>query len=436
MNFTKRFAYIALSVFLLSAFTVPIFAGTIIGYVLYTDIRTYINGMEITSYNINDNTAVVVEDLTDYGFDVKWDGASRLLKVVRKSGKAISGGTVTNTSGGKVGTNAMPVHGTDIRTYLEGRLVYSCNVGGRTIIYADDLADVYASSYKWDADNRTLKLELSTEPVSIPDTMFIVVNKRVQSAETGRVSDGKTTIFGEGDEFPFGYVEYPNIEVTNKCKSLYPKLSKSLISLSEELEHNALSQLATETYIGKEFKDLGSCFMSTSANVERADSKVFSILFDFFEWSQGVHPNEWFGSAVFDAQTGERLSLNDVITDMDILPKYILDNLEPTFDYEFSKDEKALMLEKIKEYVKDGSLIWTLDNDGFHVYFYAYMLQSYAFGPIYCHLSYKDHTDLIKKKYVPTETVNTGEIISYIEDKSVVPVYSWKELEKYYSEGN
>ena len=93
-----RLAILIAALMLLGA-VLPVYADTIIDYVLYTDIRTYINDVEITSYNIKGNTAVVVEDLASYGFDVSWDGDARTLKVVRSAGKAVTGSAVTATTG-------------------------------------------------------------------------------------------------------------------------------------------------------------------------------------------------------------------------------------------------------------------------------------------------------------------------------------------------
>jgi len=162
-NLIRRMMIIIFVMTMIITSAMPVFADTIIDYVLYTDIRTYINDIEITSYNIKGYTAVVVEDLANYGFDVAWDGAARTLKVARNTGKAVTGAAVSTTSGGKVGDKAMPVYATDIKTYLDGQEVESYNVGGRTIVYVDKLAELYASDYKWDASAKTLSAVLKGE---------------------------------------------------------------------------------------------------------------------------------------------------------------------------------------------------------------------------------------------------------------------------------
>ena len=72
------------TVFLLSVITVSAYStqiGDIIGEVLYTDIVTVLDGKTIPSVNIGGRTAIIVEDLSDYGYDVTWSNETRTLDV-------------------------------------------------------------------------------------------------------------------------------------------------------------------------------------------------------------------------------------------------------------------------------------------------------------------------------------------------------------------
>ena len=55
--------------------------GDAIGDVLYTDIVTKINGVNINSFNINDITAYIIE-LRKFDCDVKCDGNKRKVEVI------------------------------------------------------------------------------------------------------------------------------------------------------------------------------------------------------------------------------------------------------------------------------------------------------------------------------------------------------------------
>lgn len=50
-------------------------------HIYHTDIITYLDGNEIRSYNVNGRTAIVVEDLRNYGYDVIWNEENRTLNV-------------------------------------------------------------------------------------------------------------------------------------------------------------------------------------------------------------------------------------------------------------------------------------------------------------------------------------------------------------------
>ncbi|NLZ35927.1 MAG: hypothetical protein GX897_00400 [Clostridiales bacterium] len=164
MKLMKRFISFALALLMLAGLPQVIFAapkvGDVVDHVLHTDIVTYINGLPIRSYNIKGYTAVIVEELKDYGFYVVWYGDQRKLTVIRLESVPIVGGYTPEKNTQPIGSKAMPVYFTDIVTYLDGIKVDSYNVGGRTIIYVDDLAKFYAKDYVWNPEARTLSLTL------------------------------------------------------------------------------------------------------------------------------------------------------------------------------------------------------------------------------------------------------------------------------------
>ena len=66
MKYSRRMAGAALAAVLAAGMVVPTGAakvGTIIGHALHTNIVAQINGHALRSYNVNDRTAVVAEDL-------------------------------------------------------------------------------------------------------------------------------------------------------------------------------------------------------------------------------------------------------------------------------------------------------------------------------------------------------------------------------------
>ena len=133
-------------------------AGSVINKVLHTDIMCKIGGKAIRSYNIDGNTAIVAEDLLNYGFGVTWDGDARTLSVTKGSGEAVGMGDIPKDTA-EVGSYAMDVYATDITTYVDGKKVKGYNIGGYTIIFVDDLAAF--GNVSWNGEAREISFEFA-----------------------------------------------------------------------------------------------------------------------------------------------------------------------------------------------------------------------------------------------------------------------------------
>ncbi len=162
----KKIIMITLLVCIALTTLLPTFAyakpGDVLGYAKYTDISAYINHYPITSYNINGYTVVVAEDLRNYGFDVTWNQYSRSLYIKRSSAKSITPyGTIYKYES-KLGQNSMPYLETDIRTYVNGSLVGSYNIDGKTVINIEDLRPY--GEVVWVPEIRAIKMWITDLP--------------------------------------------------------------------------------------------------------------------------------------------------------------------------------------------------------------------------------------------------------------------------------
>ena len=137
-------------------------ADRVIGTIYHTDIAAKIDGAYIPSYNINGSTGIVVEDLADYGFDVRWDAEARELHVVLNA-DAFSADYVHTSNTHRVDSVAGKVYATDIKTYLDGEEVPAYNIGGATVILMDELSR--CGTVKWDAAAREISF-IAVQPWS------------------------------------------------------------------------------------------------------------------------------------------------------------------------------------------------------------------------------------------------------------------------------
>ncbi len=244
----NRILSLLLAVVMTVCTILPVIADdVIIDWVLYTNVRTFINGVEISSFNIKGYTAVVVEDLAEYGFDVVWDGDTATLSAARNFNKAVTGAAVETVKGGEPGERAMPVYATNIKTYFDGQLFESYNVGGRTIVYMDALAEKYAADYVWDGATSKLSAEWKSG----------TQQKMVTDKGTVTVEDAKgnynLTELGTTDWFiPLKYSvgENGNLELTANMKWLaetYSVNTKNGFALESSLGKLSMQFLNSQT---------------------------------------------------------------------------------------------------------------------------------------------------------------------------------------------
>jgi len=144
---------LTLAVFPLNAFALK--NGDKLGDVLHSDIKAYINGARIPSYNVEGNLAVKVSDLNNYNFKTTYSESERTTKIVWGGDKAVSPLTV-NDSTSKPGTVAGSYVYSDITAYVNGKKVDSFNIDGYLVIYFSAL-DAYGTRV-FDPQAKTSKL--------------------------------------------------------------------------------------------------------------------------------------------------------------------------------------------------------------------------------------------------------------------------------------
>ncbi len=129
----------------------------VIGSVVTTDIKAYINGAEIPAYNVDGNMVIIGADLRSYGFDVVYDDTVRTSSVFLSA----DGGTwnpiiITTDDSLAAGTEIMSVYETDITMLVNGTPVTGYNVDGRMAFRFAELA--VFGSYYYDNENRSTNL--------------------------------------------------------------------------------------------------------------------------------------------------------------------------------------------------------------------------------------------------------------------------------------
>lgn len=159
----KKISLVVILIFVLSLCTAVSAAnGDIAGHIYSTDIRAYINDIEVPSYNIGGRTVVVVEDITDQS---QYNDELRVLTFggYCLNPKHLMGGEAEHSavSGNIVGD----IYETDIKTYLYDTEIPSYNLGGKTAVALEDIGGFkefndLGGRYFYDDTTRTIKLEI------------------------------------------------------------------------------------------------------------------------------------------------------------------------------------------------------------------------------------------------------------------------------------
>ena len=152
------------------------------GNYYYTDIKSYVRGQLIDSYNVGGKTVILVEAMRTYGFNVTWDGNARTLTITDTKGTASS--SATASANGPIGAVAGSYYHTDIVTYFNGVAIESYNLGGQTVIPATKLRD-FGYNVIWDGDNRRVLIDTDASAVVAGGTEINNVTLKPQQTYHG-----------------------------------------------------------------------------------------------------------------------------------------------------------------------------------------------------------------------------------------------------------
>lgn len=168
-NVIKKFICTALMLSVMNPLT-NVFAANVgdkIEKVLSTDIVTYIEGVQVPSFNIAGRTAVIVENLNAMGlpFEVWYDDTTRTLSISESSGATRDYFHFSDSdTSAPIGTPIMDVLYTDIETFYQGQKLESFNIGGFTCVYATDLANLYGR-YTFNESTRSVDIFRNKEEI-------------------------------------------------------------------------------------------------------------------------------------------------------------------------------------------------------------------------------------------------------------------------------
>ena len=154
-----------------------------------------------------------------------------------------------------------------------------------------------------------------------------------------------------------------------------------------------LQSAASEAYADTE--DFYIFYIETDLMVTRADSRVLSLLRCSASYEGGAHENYLYNGVTFDSDSGNILTLPDVLSDTAALPELLAGLLTEKY-----ADTRFVDLrDTFESYVAEDDFSWTLSYQGITFYFSPYELASFADGLLTVTIRFDDMPDLFKQEY-------------------------------------
>lgn len=132
----------------------------------------------------------------------------------------------------------------------------------------------------------------------------------------------------------------------------------------------------------KDMGSVGGCWeLRTTADTVHAGSKSMTIRYDTYAYTGGAHPNSNLSFYTFNRETGQRLTLSDMVTDTTAL----LGVVEHAFRQQ-QKLQPHANLEEQGYFLREGRFFLPtnvgMSRDGLVFYYNPYEIAAYAVGPI------------------------------------------------------
>lgn len=222
----------------------------------------------------------------------------------------------------------------------------------------------------------------------------------------------------ERENFGCVQVKRTSFVLDDASAKMYPALAKSLDDINSSLKsdvEDTMKMLKEGYETDIEYDNYFTPYEDVvDAKVARNDDLVFSWTENFSSYSGGAHGYYATSGIAFDPETGKKLLLSDVITDVDSFRKQIAEKLDAEYGDIFFSD----IHETMKEYnLEDFN--WSIDYSGITFYFNPYELASYADGMQSVTFFFAESPDILNQKYITTPSkyvIDMAEYANYYVD--------------------
>lgn len=204
-------------------------------------------------------------------------------------------------------------------------------------------------------------------------------------------------------------VKWQKLRLTEKESLIYPELSAALNQYNADGLVSAQSLMDEFAISAKELEGDESnpayCQAESKVYMQRADSRIVSLLESIEKYTGGVHPDFWVNGINFNADTGKKAELTEILTDTSKLPSI----LENKITKKYSEVAFYDLKDTLSKY-KPEDFTWTIDYQGITFWFSPYEIAAYSVGTLSARILFDEFPDIFNKDY----TVTPGNYIQSI----------------------
>lgn len=203
----------------------------------------------------------------------------------------------------------------------------------------------------------------------------------------------------------------------------YPALEAAVAQYNSETENNWITSMnelrswARDDYnasVADGYDFYGPYVSEDEMYITRADDKALAAVTENYWYGGGAHGMIGYSAVNFDTQTGNKLEIEDVISNTEALPNALATEMleqyphleEATLNMWEMSLEDYLASYLTPEEVDDitPEFTWTLGYEGVTFYFGAYEIGSYADGNQVVVLTYNEYPELFNAEYFTSVT--------------------------------
>lgn len=209
------------------------------------------------------------------------------------------------------------------------------------------------------------------------------------------------------------------VVLAEESRDQFPKLYDALLDHWKTVAAAADESAASLTEDARSYydEDMESGFgpftyyENSRISLARTDERIFSYSTSFSNFTGGAHGYYGCGGNTFDSQTGELLTLSDVVVQKEECAAIVGDRIMKDYPEVADFAGEEAFREIVRDEINNDVVNWEMEPDGIVFFFNPYDLASYADGMQVIKVTYAEAPEIFADQYLP---IVSGQTISSV----------------------